>query len=439
MSEDKEQDTAQQNTDEDQLDKMDVSRGESRDRPHREEGESEKDCREDTSRFETAPTHHRVYPALPPMDTRLSFLTPSAQPSAPPPPLGCHDDGKNSSTSPKKTAETTDSGSGRDSPRISTLLALRSTRSESKKPTGSPPTAASASSSQTASTILQTLQRGKKLNPGSSTVSRRKHPSAESSLNFSPRSKSSSKRKRSPKHAVSVITNQPSPPPPPMAADVSKPTSNGSKAHSLELDFETAKEGVTKEGGDRAAAKGGGERESGKQSEVIIRTNTYTHLGTKRKSTGAFRGSSSSSDSASSSSESWQTAQAKESGNGSSSSSSPLEPSPAKRLRSVATPTVPSLRRALGESKVIIQQPQDSSRSTASKNGGAVPPAKPVSSSQGHSRSLSIGSGLAAILSRPVSGKLARSPVHVAAQRKQEQAVKKEGSHSWIAQLFHKS
>jgi hypothetical protein len=59
---------------------------------------------------------------------------------------------------------------------------------------------------------------------------------------------------------------------------------------------------------------------------------------------------------------------------------------------------------------------------------------------------LSIGSGLAAILSRPVSGKLLmKSPSAAAAGQKQHQGggdpvVKKEPtSQSWIAQLFHKS
>ena len=281
-----------------------------------------------------------------------------------------------------------------------------------------------------------------------------KKPPAKTSS--SSKSGSSSKRKPSPKsvrHAVPVIANKPSPPSSSSSVNGTKLTRNGTKTSSPELDFETALEGV-REGESSDCEQGFEGGENGKKSEVIIRTNTYTHLGTKRKSTGAF-GSTSSTDS-STSSESWQTAQVSESGNNGSSSSSASPPvggpTPTKRLRSLATPSAPSLRRALGGSKVTTPQPlpQNSTPSAVVKNSRGSPKtaakngSSQSSSGGGHGRSLSIGSGLAAILSRPVSGKLLqKSPTSSAGSGQKQQGdpvVKKEPtSHSWIAQFFHKS
>ena len=448
MAEDKMNDSAAQDeqpTDNDQPDNMEVSGAEVVSEKERQVKKKEQMEREtengapssqDSSQFETAPTHHRIYPSLPPMDTQLSFLTPSAQPSAPPQLL----DNTN-----RKSPEQNEPISGRDSPRITTLLALRSTRTGAKKTTGSSSSmAASSSSARPASSTLESLQPAKK--QGDNTLGKKKLPTEAMSPT---KSGSSSKRKpsmKSVRHAVPVITNQPSPPS--SSVNGTKPTRNGTKTSSPESDFETAREGIgAVEGssGDReqaSSSKEGGEN-GGKKSEVIIRTNTYTHLGTKRKSTGAF-GSTSSTDS--SSSESWQTAQASEGGgnNGSSLSSSPppVEPSPTKRLRSLVTPSVPSLRRALGGSKVTTQQPQNSSSVVKNSRGNpSRSPAKNGSSPSGrnqagHSRSLSIGSGLAAILSRP----LVKSPTASALQKHQDDpVVKKEPSHSWISQFFHKS
>ena len=420
---------------------------------------------QDLSQFETALTHQRIYPSLPPMDTQLSFLTPSSQPSAPP--LQFEED--TIAESSKKGPEQNEPINGRDSPRISTLLALRSTRTGAKKPSGtSPPPppssssasliAASSSSSRSASSILESLQHGKKQGGDATTLARSGEKKVPAKTSPS-KSGSSSKRKPSPRsvrHAVPVIANKPSPPSGSSSGSVNgtKPTRNGTKTSSPELDFETAPEGVREgDSSDREQASEG-EEENGKKSEVIIRTNTYTHLGTKRKSTGAF-GSTSSTDS-STSSESWQTAQVSKSGNnGSGASPPPGGPTPTKRLRSLATPSAPSLRRALGGSKVTTPKqpsPQNSSPSVSSsgavKNSRGSPKtttkngSSQNSSGGGHSRSLSIGSGLAAILSRPVSSKLLmKSPTSSAGQKQQgDPVVKKEPtSHSWIAQLFHKS
>ena len=482
VSEGEVQDSAPQDTDDDdQPDNMDVSGGDIGERGRGgdqddKDSQSKKDQLEknsDSSLFETAPTHQRLYPSLPPMDTQLSFLTPSAQPSAPPlatpPSSGSHSNDKKPSILSKKGVEAVESSNGGyDSPRIVTLLALRSTRSGTKKVTaGSPSTSAaasssaSASSSRTASTILETLQHGK--TSGDSPAGTKKQLSS-SSLSASQASRltgSSSKRKPSPRsvrHAVPVIANKP-------RANGSR---NGSKASSPELEFETARERSTREAEEQLTSKGsGGERESGsggKQSDVIIRTNTYTHLGTKRKSTGAFKGSGTSLSDSTSPSENWQTAQqAGEGGNkkitspssssssSSSSTSSSVEPSPSKRLRSMDTPSAPSLRRALGGSggaaKVTARPQNSTTKRVIVKNGGrgtATPPpasgAAAHQGQQGHTRSLSIGSGLAAMLSRPISGKLMKSPVLGGSSRKQGSLVKKEASsHSWISHLFHKS
>lgn len=383
------------------------------------EGKGSHVSSKDLSQFETAPTHRRIYPSLSPMDTQLSFLTPSSQPSAPPP----DNTTKKPSPSSKKLTEQNEVSSGRDSPRISALLALRSSRSGAKKPNGTPPpssaSSASASSSRTASSIVESLQRGKKRDDSGCVKKAPVEPLPSKSTTTSSSSSSSSKRKPSSKnvrHSLpTTTTNKSNPPSPPSEGTTHRSvTRNGNKT-SPELDFETAPEG-TGEGKSGEQASDG----SGSKSEVIIRTNTHTHLGTKRKSTGAF-GTSSSTDS----SENWQTAHVGDSGDGS--SSPPMEESPSKRLRSSAVPSVPSLRRALGGSS--------SSSSTVSKGGEGISVAK-TGSSQGHSRSLGIGSGLAAILSRPVSGKL-KSPTNV--QKQQAPVIKKESSHSWISQLFHKS
>lgn len=463
--------------DSDQPDNMEISAaiGEKERQERKKEGTEGKPERtsstlQDLSQFETAPTHQRVYPSLPPMDTQLSFLTPSAQPSAPPP---MQLDNGTIAESSRKGPEQKEPTSGRDSPRISTLLALRSTRVGAKKPTATssppPPPSSSSSSSMVASSsssslrsaasVLESLQLAKKqgddMTAPSGKTGEKKVPTKTSPS----KSGSSSKRKPSPRsvrHAVPVIANKSSQP-----SGSSSGNGNGTKTSSPESDFETALEGVREgESSDREQASEGEGGENGRRSEVIIRTNTYTHLGTKRKSTGAF-GSTSSTDS-STSSESWQTAaQASESGNnGGGSSPPPLPPpaeggpTPTKRLRSLATPSAPSLRRALGGTKATTPQqpPRNSSPSSAVKNSSRGSPKVTVkngssqNSGGGHGRSLSIGSGLAAILSRPVSGKLLmKSPSSFAGgDRGQKQpgdpVVKKEPtSHSWIAQFFHKS
>ena len=440
-------------TDNDQPDNMEVSGAfevvteKERQERKKDATESHSSASRDSSQFVTAPTHQCIYPSLPMVNTQFSFLTPSSQPSAPPLQLG-DDIGERS---PNKGTEQNEPIGGRDSPRITTLLALRSSRTGAKKPTGtSPPPpppalpssmAASSSSSRPGSSILESLQPAKKQESNASS-GEKKLPGKTSPS----KSGSSSKRKPSPKsvrHAVPVIASKSSPP-------SSSSSVNGTKTSSPELDFETAPEGVREGDSSNYEQAFEGEGENGKKSGVIIRTNTYTHLGTKRKSSGAF-GSTSSTDS-STSSENWQTAPVSESGNngGSSSSASPTVggPTPTKRLRSLATPSAPSLRRALGGSKVTTPQPPQPPRNsspsvvvkgspkTATKNGSSQ-----SSSGGGHSRSLSIGSGLAAILSRPVSGKL-KSPTSSAAggQKQGDPVVKKEPtSHSWIAQLFHKS
>lgn len=429
---------------------------------------------QDLSQFETARTHQHIYPSLPlPMDTQLSFLTPSSQPSAPPPPppMQFEDD-----TMAKSSNEPI---SGRDSPRITTLLALRSTRAGAKKPDGTPPPpssaspssmAASSSSSRSASSILESLQLAKKQGGGGDMTPALGEKKVPANNKMSPsKSGSSSKRKPSPRNVRHAVV--------PSGGSVgissvngngSKPVRNGTKTSSPESDFETAPEGVREGDSNDHEQTSEGEGESGKKSEVIIRTNTYTHLGTKRKSTGAFGSTSMDS---STSSESWQTAAqvSKGGNNGAGSISSPPPPppsadaeegpTPTKRLRSLATPSVPSLRRALGGSKVTTPQQQSSRNSSSSdvkKSRGSPKTTTKNGSSQnssGHSRSLSIGSGLAAILSRPVAGKLlmmksptsSSSSVAAASGAGQKQqgdpVVKKEptSSHSWIAQLFHKS
>ena len=463
-------------TDNDQPDNMEVSaavevvsekeRQEKKKEEMEREPERNSSSLQDLSQFETAPTHQRIYPSLPSMDTQLSFLTPSSQPSAPP--LQLEDD--TVAKSSKKGPEQNEPISGRDSPRISTLLALRSTRAGAKKPAGTsppPPPSSSASlmatgssSSRSASSILESLHLAKKQGGDATTLARSGEKKVPAKTSPS-KSGSSSKRKPSPKsvrHAVPVIASKPSPPNSSSGSvNGTKPTRNGTNTSSPESDFETAPEGVREgDSSDREQASEG-EEENGKKSEVIIRTNTYTHLGTKRKSTGAF-GLTSSTDS-STSSESWQTAQVSESGNNGGGASPPLGgPTPTKRLRSLATPSAPSLRRALGGSKVTTpQQPPPQNSSTSASSGAAVKNSRGSpktttksgssqnSSGGRHGRSLSIGSGLAAILSRPVSGKLMKSPTSSAAaatgQKQQgDPVVKKEPtSHSWIAQLFHKS
>lgn len=405
------------------------------------------------SQFETAPTHQRLYPSLPPMDTQLSFLTPSSQPSAPPKPL---DTCKSPSKDDKRTEQTSSHGS----PRITTLLALRSTRAGAKKPTTSTPPSSSSSldasslSSKSPSTILENLHHAKKQG-GGATAGEAKLPVKTSPT----KSGSSSKRKPSPKsvrHAVPATANKQNPQ---SGGNGTKPNRNATNASSQELDYETAVEKVRDgKGGSNSqeqastSTKGGGEGGSEK-TDVIIRTNTYTHLGTKRKSTGAF-GSTSSTPSSSSSTENWETAQVSEDGSNNGSPSSPEGSSPNKRHRSLATPSAPSLRRALGGSAMdITPESQNTSSSSAgevTKKNSRKSPQKPTKNgSSGHSRSLGIGSGLVAILSRPVAGKLVKSPIAAAAamaQRKQggggggEPGVKKEStSHSWLSQLFHKS
>ena len=475
VTEDKGQDSTLQGGDDSQSDSMDVSGSDAGTKDPPEEGgggrgssskeeidEGRRETRSpsnDSSQFETAPTHQRVYPALPLMDTQLSFLTPSSQPSAPPhaAPTNHHDVGSDCKKSAEDSPEQGEHRSGRDSPRISTLLALRSTRTTTtKKPASStplpPPSTAAATTLRTASTILESLQRGNARGDSSSGAKAQATPTRLSPPTSARSGGSSSKRKPSPKNVRHAIPNRPNSPP--SAANGGR---NGAKAPtgSHESTFETAQEGREREGCRSPGSKcdedceGKGEVHGGK-SEVIIHTNTYTHLGTKRKSAGAFGGGASSTDSSSSSSsENWQTARLGES-NGRNGGS----PSPTKRPRSMDTPSVPSLRRALGGSKVIVTNAKSNSFSNNSTATPPPPSSKPAASQLahaqvqgGHTRSLSIGSGLAAILSRPISGKFGKSPPSsvvvggkAAAQREKEPpVVKKEPTHSWLAQLFHKS